>query len=83
MNLQDVFVFLFGVIAGIVADFAKDYFVRLGKAYILRRAQSRYAKTSVPLPDKDFRSFRFGNFEIPAMPVMGSPETPFHPDEVR
>src|SRR5437867_4162782 len=82
MDGQSVATFLFGVVAGIGADFVKDYLVRRGKDYILRRAKAHYDKTKIPLPDAYFRCFRFGNFEIPAMPVIGSPETPFHPDEV-
>lgn len=82
MDLQDVIVGVSGIVFGIFVDNFKDYVARLGKTYILRRAQSRYAKTNVPLPDKEFRCFRFGNFEIPAMLIMGSLETPFHYNEV-
>lgn len=82
LDIIGILVFILGIIAKIVWDLIKDNYLRKFREYIVLKAKSRYVKSILPMPDKEFRSFRFGNFNIPAMPLLGSPETPFNFDEV-
>ncbi len=63
-------------------DLSKDYFSRILKDFIVHRAKARYTQVSIPNPASEFHCYRIGNLEIPVTPVVGSPETPFHLDEV-
>lgn len=82
MNWSDILVFIAGILAKVIFDLLGDATSRRIKDFILQRAKSRYSITNTPLPAKDFHSFRIGNLEIPAMPIIGSPETAFNVSEV-
>jgi hypothetical protein len=82
MNWSDLLVFVAGILAKVAFDLLSDYSSRRLKDFILRRAKSRFAVTSIPDIPKEFHCFRVGNLEIPVMSLVGSPETVFHFDEV-
>lgn len=86
MNWYDISLlvagFLANVILGLLWDAFGDHYSKKIREFIAKRSQKRYSNTNIPNPAKEFRSFRIGNFEIPVMPVVGSPETPFLYDDV-
>jgi len=52
------------------------------KALAEQKKPTTISHLTIPAPDRNFHCYRIGNIEIPAMTIVGSPETPFTVDEV-
>ena len=82
MNGSDVLIFVAGIL-DLLTGSISDFFSKKLNGYVISRSKSRYTSFKTPPPSKEFHCFRIGNFEIPAMSITGSPDTPFHFEEVK